>query len=136
MCISTFFHYYPPKEPFFFLKISLLNTSLLIAYLPKFNVTKILCICLCIYMCVYFTHTKSKILFHPLGVHHPVEQGRSRLRNTRLTRKARWEYYQTWGRSKSVSSVGLLPWRNCMASEKIFTDTDIQGSLNEKVAYN
>ena len=84
-------------------------------------------------MCVYFTHTKSKILCHPLGVHHPVEQGCSPLRrNTRLTGRP-GENIIRHGAGVSL----FLQWvsfheETAWSQEKIVTDTDIQGSLNEK----
>ena len=84
-------------------------------------------------MCVYFTYTKSKILCHPLGVHHPVEQGCSPLRrNTRLTGRP-GENIIRFGAGVSL----FLQWvsfheETAWSQEKIVTDTDIQGSLNEK----
>ena len=92
---------------------------------------------MCVCVCVYFTHTKSKILFHPLGVHQPVEEGCSRLRrNTRLTGRPDENII----RHRAGVSL-FLQWdsfheETAWPQEKIVTDTDIQGSLHEKVAYN
>ena len=84
-----------------------------------------------IYVCTL--HIQSKVLCHPLGVHHPVEQGCSPLRrNTRLTGRP-GENIIRLGAGVSL----FLQWvsfheETAWSQEKIVTDTDIQGSLNEK----